>query len=743
MVSSAASTVAAIWLSFLPPQPQPQTPAPPSPPAVEEHVDVIAVTPIHGLGVPIDKIPANVQAFTAADLDGAAGVDLPAMLAARAASLQISDAQAGTFQPDVVFRGFVASPLLGASEGLAVYLDGVRLNEPFGDTVHWDAIPSAAIASVNLIPGSNPLFGLNALGGALSMRTKDGFAFAGQRAAFTTGSFGRHHLEVESGGHAGRLGYFVSGALTREEGWRDVSPSRIRRVFSDLGWRGKDHALHASVTAASNRLTGNGTAPVGLLAEHRGAVFTHPDETDVDLALVTLRARRHASDRTLIQGVAYYRRGTIGTFNGDLADDDDDDGEEEEEDEDEFDAVNNISRSRARGAGVTAQLTRTGALLGRDHHLVAGGGIDTGATRFAFAREWADLTPARRTLGSGLFDEDAFIRLDSRTSTGSAFVTTTWSLGSGVTASAATRVNWTVVRLRDRIGTALTGDHEFWRANPSAGLTWTPGGGVNLFAGYSQASRVPTPVELTCADPEDPCRLPNAFVSDPPLNQVVAGTWEAGLRGHRAGGRWAITAFSTGVRDDIIFVSSGRLRGEGHFENIARTRRRGVEASFTIDVSDRVRAFAGYGWQRATFGTPLRVASPHHPLAVAGEIAVAPGDRLPGVPAHAAKAGVSVAFSDALEAGLNARAQSAQFLRGDEANLQPPLPGFVVVDARLRRQITSRLALVAHAQNLLDARFYTFGMLGDGALPGRPTDDPRFFSPGAPRAGWIGVTLGF
>ena len=160
-----------------------QDPAPPpsdaQQPQFSENVEVVAVTPIHGLGVPKSKVAANVQVIVPPAVPALAPPDAARLLAERATSVTVTDSQAGTFQPDVLFRGFTASPLLGSSEGLAVYQDGIRMNEAFGDTVSWDAIPATAIASLNLIPGSNPLFGLNALGGALSIRTKDGFSGGG------------------------------------------------------------------------------------------------------------------------------------------------------------------------------------------------------------------------------------------------------------------------------------------------------------------------------------------------------------------------------------------------------------------------------------------------------------------------------------------------------------------------------------------------------------------------------------
>jgi outer membrane receptor protein involved in Fe transport len=725
-----------------------QQPAPPDAPQVKETVDVVAVTPIDGLGLAPAKVAANVQVISAETAGAQLSFDVPTLLNARAVGVHLSETQGGGFQPDLLFRGFVGSPLLGASEGLAVYQDGVRVNEAFGDTINWDAVPAGAIASVTIIPGSNPLFGLNALGGAMSIRMKDGFSHPGRRASFTTGSYGRHQLDAELGGARGSMSYFLSGSLIDEEGWRDHSPSTVRRLFGSVGWLGSSSQVTASVTAATNDMIGNGAAPEALLELDRSAVFTHPDRTDNDLALFTVRGRRDFSRETVLETVTYYRHGRIGTFNGDAADDDDDEGEgEEEEDEDDethFDGVNNMSRTRTNAVGATVQLTRTAALLGRANRFVAGAGLDGAASRFDFAAEFATLTPDRGTVGSGLFDDEASIDLRSRTTTASAFLTNTWSPSEAVAVTASARLNWTGVTLRDQLGTALDGDHTFTRLNPATGITWQARSWLNLYGSYTQSSRVPTPVELTCADPEDPCRLPNAFVSDPPLDQVVAGTWEAGARGSVRRATWSLAAFRTRSTDDIIFVSSGNLRGEGHFENVDETHRTGLEAALELRAGNRLTAFAAYTAQRAVFGTDLVMASPFHPNAVDAEIVVGEGARLPGVPAHSIKLGLNGQIGRGLEAGVTLRAQSSQYLRADEANLLPRLPGFTVVGLDARQRLTERVHLVGRVHNLFDADYYTFGVLGEAELLGEEFEDERrFYSPGARRGAWIGVDVRF
>jgi outer membrane cobalamin receptor len=228
-----------------------QPPSQADTPQYEETVDVVGVTPIHGLGIDRDKVPANVQTATAADVDRLPGGHVGDVLAARFGSVSVNEAQANAFQPDIQFRGFAASPLLGLPQGIAVYQDGVRINELFGDTVNWDVLPVRAIASVNLMPGSNPLFGLNALGGAISMQTKNGFSNRGHSAQLYAGSFGRRWLDVESGGHGSRFGYFIAGRLLGEDGWRDFSESTVRQLFASLQWRGAATTVNAAVTGGA------------------------------------------------------------------------------------------------------------------------------------------------------------------------------------------------------------------------------------------------------------------------------------------------------------------------------------------------------------------------------------------------------------------------------------------------------------------------------------------------------------
>jgi hypothetical protein len=297
-----------------------QPPDPAAPIQVKETVEVVGVTPIHGLGVSRDKVPANVQTATAADIARIPGAQVNDVLSRGFGSVTFNEAQANPFQPDIQFRGFASSPLLGLPQGIAVYQDGARVNEAFGDTVNWDLLPTSAIASIDLMPGSNPLFGLNALGGALSVQTKTGATHPGHAASVFAGSFGRVWTDLQSGGRLGQSGrftYFAAGRLLAEEGWRDFSESRIRQFFGNIEWRGDATTVAASVTAGANRLIGNGPAPVQLLDEDRAAVFTHPDETTPAVGLFTLSARHAVRPDVSLDLIVSYRPASVRTLNGD------------------------------------------------------------------------------------------------------------------------------------------------------------------------------------------------------------------------------------------------------------------------------------------------------------------------------------------------------------------------------------------------------------------------------------------
>ncbi len=714
------------------------------PPKHTTTIDVIAVTPVDGIGLDRDKFPTNAQRIVRAD-----GAEVSDSLLRSGAGTELNNPAGGPLQSDLQFRGFSVSSLLGASQGLALFQDGVRLNEPFGDTIAWSTVPSAAIESIEVTPGANAVFGLNALGGALTLRTRS--SAQDSSAMLRAGSFGRAEGEIATGGEQ----WFLSASHLRDGGWRDFSPSDATQLFASARWRSGD----ARLTLARSMLTGNGAAPEELLEVRRAEVFTHPDETRNQTAMLSVTQHRAIRGSLLAQGLGYVRRTRTRTFNGDDSPYDHCGGFLCLEDElvrdrsgapiplggEELDATNNRSQLEQTAFGASVQLDGSGAIAGRANRVLGGISIDGGTARFESSTEIANLNDDRGTSGIGAYDAASFVELTTRSRTISAFAADILTLTARVTITATARLNHVRMRLDDRIGTALDGDHTFTQAHPSLGAALELAPSVSAFANVGFAGRTPTPVELSCADPEDPCRLPNAFVSDPPLRAVRSRTLEAGLRGTTPRITWSAAVHHSTSDDDLLFISSGPLRGEGHFANVGKTRRRGLEAAAEGRVANRVQWSASYAFLDATFASAFTVAAPNHPFATGEEIEVQRGDRLPLVPRHVLKLDANAGVTSRLRAGASVRATSEQYLRGDEGNLAEPLPAYVVADARAEYVLTDRVRLLLDVHNVFDAEYETFGTFGDAedVLGEEYEDSTRFVTPAAPRLFGLAVALRF
>jgi outer membrane receptor protein involved in Fe transport len=709
-------------------------------------VTVIGTTPLPGLGVPRDQVPANVQSFGDEDMRRQQSLHVADHLNRNVGAVFINEAQSNPFQPDVTFRGFAASPLLGNPIGMSVFVDGVRVNESFGDTVFWDLIPSAAIAGVDLIPGSNPVFGLNTLGGALSVRTKSGREDPGVAFEAAGGSFGRRSAQFSLGGRSGAFDGFIAANDYDEDGWRDRSPSRVQQLFGKAGWSSGGSALDLSYTYADNKLIGNGMVPESILAPRREAVYTYPDETKPRLDFFNLTGTHALSKDVVISGNVYSRRLKISTFNGDAEFEDNDTPTDITDDE--YEAENRRTATDQRTLGAAVQVAFAGNLGAMKNQLTVGASIDRGKADFSQLEQEADFTADRGTVPDGDFELDTQVRGKNRYE--GVYVTDTLGLTERAHLTLSGRYNRAKVEIEDLTGTQpeLNGSHSFSRFNPAIGATFAVTPGITLFGGYNEGFRVPTPVELTCADPDAPCSLPVSFVADPPLEPVVARSWEFGARGRiNAGLSWNATGFRTDLSDDILFTSVGAA--QGFFANVTKTRRQGIELGMS-GRADGFDWFANYAFVDATFESDVELFNP-----VANEadpsqpetINVSKGNKLPGIPRQRVKLGGDYRFADAFSIGASALYASSQYLRGDEANQLDQLPGYTIVNLRGEYRFAAGWRVFAKVDNVFDKKYSTIGALNRNAFDADseplegvgPGPVERFVSPGQPRSYWIGI----
>ena len=389
--------------------------------ADESTVETVVVTASPLLGATVDPglIPTSTQTLTAADISRGGAASLLRALEQGGTGVSLSNAQDNAFQPNLYYRGFQASPLAGDAQGLAVYVDGVRFNQSFGDAVAWDLIPDIAIDQVT-VEGSNPVFGLNALGGSISLRMKDGFGWDGAEAEASGGSFDRYDIALQYGRQDGDLSFYAAGNALHETGWRDHSPSRLGQLFSDFGWRHGGAEIHLDLVGADTNLTGNGTTPVELLAVDRAAVFTWPDNQKNTYGLANLFGTYRASPALSLQGNFYVDHLRQRTKNGDASDAEPcDDGSglmclgddilTDVNGDPIFDFLDggtyaqlNLTSTSTTGFGGAAQALYKGVLLGRDNQLLAGASYDGGRTDFSALSELGAMTIERGFEGPGI-----------------------------------------------------------------------------------------------------------------------------------------------------------------------------------------------------------------------------------------------------------------------------------------------------------------------------------------------------
>lgn len=734
-------------------------------------IEVIGVAPLPGTGIDRDMVPGNVQGVGAEVLDRAGGAGVADLLDRRLGAISLSDTGGNIFQPSVSFRGFNASPVMGEPQGLAIYQNGVRINESFGDLVNWDTMPTFAVNRIDILPGANPVFGLNALGGAMVMDMKTGFSFPHSEVAASGGSFGRRRAVAQHGRHTDSVGFYAGLGHAGEDGWREHSPSDATQAFGDVELRGSRGSAGISLGFGRSDLTGNGPAPVELLALDRRAVFTYPDASFNRNINMAARGVLDLSDTLSVQASSYVRKTSHRTLNGDTTSfgacqadatklcSDPGAGETAL-----VDAQGNAIAVAAGGSGVlnrtsseslsfgaTVQASLDRPLWGRRNSLIVGLSEDEGHTRYRSGSEVGSLLSDRGVAGGGiaLGSSDYITDLRATNRYWGAYFTDSFDLTDRLTLTLSGRYNLARLVLADRYGSSLNGNHTFERLNGAGGLAWRITPSLTAFAGYGEANRAPTAAELSCADASRPCRFPNAFLSDPPLHQVVSRSVEAGFRGRSAADdkswshAWSLAGFATRNQDDIIFVSSGQTSGTGYFRNAGRTQRVGIEAA-SKGTAGAFGWFANYGLVRATFDNDLSLRSPNNPGADAsGNIAVRRGSPMAGIPQHALKLGGSYALTEEWELALDSALYSSRRLRGDETGQGRRLAGYAVLNAESEYRLVDGVFVSLRVENLLDSRYESFGAYGDPTTVFSNYGNNQFRTPGLPRSFWLGARARF
>jgi iron complex outermembrane recepter protein len=735
--------------------------------------NVVATTPLGGGEIDASKVPGAVWQTGAEDIQTFNDTTVTDTLARQAPGVTVGNVSGNDFQPDVSYRGFDATPVTGTPIGLAVYQNGVRINEAFGDTVNWDLIPENAIDKMTIVAG-NPIFGLNALGGALNVTMKNGFTWQGFEADLRGGSFYRAQEELQYGKQIGDWSVYMAAEQINDGGWRVDSASQLSRFYGDVGYKANGFESHLQLTAGNTQFGAAAYTPLQELQNNWDSVYTVPQTTQNQMAMLAWTGNYAYSNTLSFQGGLYFRafnqqhvdgnstdvtscpplsclngspvHDTLGGIIPDISQSGTID-------------LGEIDRfwTQSRSLGGSAQAVDTDKIYGHDNTLTVGASLDYGWTRFT-GNSQLGVVPAFTNnslpvIGYPyLIDEpDSFlspVSVDATNLYTGLYALDTFDATDRLTLTGGARFNFAGINLEGANGALLNGYSTFFHLNPTVGLTYKITPDINFYAGYAMSNRAPTPLELGCADPNHPCIIDNFLASDPKLQQVVGQTLETGFRGQNDFGQygklqWSAGLFRTTLANDILPLQSP-ANGFGYYANVGTTLRQGAELSAQW-TGDRWTAYANYTYIDAVYLTTFMEPSPFNPSAdVNGLIPITNGTPIAGIPKNTLKVGVDYSVTDKWKVGADMVAASGQVIFGNENGALPQVPGYAVFGVHTSYQVGKQLQIYGLIQNIFDQRYYTAGALYDiTAFPNSAPflTDPRSLGPGKPFAIYGGLRL--
>ncbi len=729
-------------------------------------VEVVGTSPLPGLGIEEDKLPYDVQSVNAEQLYNSQTMNLTEFMSRNLSGVNINDIQGSPFQADITYRGFRLSGILGSSQGLSVYLDGVRVNEPFGDVVNWDMIPEAAINNVTLVPGSNPIYGLNTLGGALAFTTKSGLTAPGTEVKLQAGSFGRVRADVAYGNKdADGYHQFIAATGFREDGWREHSSGNLGNVFAKIGRQQGDSNWDLSLLVGRSTLIGNGLLPSrnygedsidapnygrGMYENNRRWVYTHPDRTQNELNQLTFNLQRMLDGQTELAAMAYVRHAVREGLGGDV---------EREEVPGipvtfENEGVLNLNTSTQTSYGGSLNFTK----VLNSHQITAGMSADLAQMRYG-AEQAQDcyLSPSRGVSDCAPAEGTAGVRGGSYAL--GVYASDTWSMSEQTFVTGAARFNHANVRniitnYFDASGNRISAtdrareSFDYNSFNPSLGLSHKLAPAVTVFGNVGQSNRVPTVIELGCADKDYPCSLPTGLQADPYLKQVIARTMEFGSRWRVDATEVTATVYRSENTNDILFQAVGTNPVRGYFTNFGRTLRQGFDLSARTSYGS-VMLQASYSYLHATYQSEGQLFGGDD-----AQIDIKKGMRIAGLPEHTLRIGADWRAMPKLTIGGNMLATSSIITQGNEAGGigddgegDASVKGYFLMNLHANYEASKGLDYFARINNVFDRRYETYGMIaasgfdqyGANLDPSIANNISRFVAPGAPRSFMVGV----
>ncbi len=623
--------------------------------------------------------------------------------------ISLFDDQGARLQPELEVRGFNVSPVIGNPQGVSVFLNGIRVNEPDAQEVNFDLLPSAAFDQASLVRGPDILFGRNSLGGTLLLTTRRG----GDRPEATLeiggGSFGEQTLTATAGGKLGGVDGFFAFTGENEIGWRQAATSNTRNLFATIGHQwGPTHDsgdVALDIQYGHDKIYAAGSLPASYLAISPRINYTPGDFFEPEAVDLALRGNEPLAGG-ILRGTIFGRRNNVQQFNGNVP------------------PPNTDGFAFNLSGGTTLEWTRPLII----------GGLPVGWTMgVEYSRESAHIRLVN--VGGGLPDSittDATIHQDNAAAFAQAVVSVTPQMN----ITGGLRADYVHVPFRDSLDASNDGTSTYNRVSPEIGITYRFTDDFKAFAAYKSGFRAPAPLELACASPTAPCSLPFSLGNDPRLDPVTTQDYEGGFDVDLAARTSLdVDAFWTDVYNDIVFASPNLT--QQYFLNAPHTRRAGVEASAQVGLPEGFRLVGSYSYVAATYQSAILVAtSDSNPQATK------PGDLFPLSPLHRGRigAGVTHVFGPLLLDGeFDIRGYQGQFMRGDESNQRKEVPGYTVAGLTARAEYR-QFGVQLGVENLFNRQFYTFGIESQNFLgpynqnnpPANPIVEP-FYTPGYAR----------
>ncbi|HWN18139.1 MAG TPA: TonB-dependent receptor [Gemmatimonadales bacterium] len=604
-------------------------------------------------------IPARISTVTGEAIDAWE----PRLLADALATqpgISIYDDLGTPFKLNLSTRGFNVGPVVGLPPGISVFLDGVRQNEPDAAEVNFDLLPMEHVQRVELLSGSGSLLGPNSLGGAINLITRRGSGPLEAEAEISGGSFGSYSGEASLGGvSGGGWDYYVAGGYENEDGWREATGAENLNGFLNLGRRGSERGISFQAFGAESRAETAGSLPESIFNTSPKTNFTVGDFEDLN------QLQGSVSGYTPLGNsrgafTAYVRRTNAERFNVNQAPDNN---------------VRSFTANGTVGGNLDWRYTKPRSNGSFSLRLGADGAMNRVHIQLI---EESPTDPADRTLNTDVrspsYDIAGYALADLRLDK--------------VTFSGGFRYDEIHIPFEDELDPSADTTSTFRRLSPRGGVSLDLGPGASVYGSVGQSFRAPAVLELACADETAACPLPFALGDDPPLDPVVATTFEVGGQLVRGPAIMTATVYRTNVRDDISFIQSENAVFEGFFDNIGSTRREGVELGLQVLPSEQLSLYANYAFTQATFRDAAEIFSIRADDAfvgapLSGENAVAPNDRMPLVPDHQVKLGGLLSLQGGLQFGADVRYTGEQWLRGDEANETAPLDGYFMTNLRV------------------------------------------------------------